>query len=287
MLKNILQFQEECFVIKNIIVVIALFIPIQFCYSMTSFEDAMEEGYYPEYYRNSKKFKKNYEKFHFEKTLYEEIPLIPKKIHQIWIGGEVPDKFKKIMHTWKDMHPDWEYKLWTDQDIASFVFQEPEAFFRAENLGAKSDIWRYEILYKEGGVYIDIDFECVRPLDVLVHHHPFFAGIGGFDYVNNAVIGSKPLHPLLKKLIKILKATPTDKFKTPWYNTGPLLFTKQVYHYLREHPEEGIVYPTRYFYPFPNIYRFDYWRGGLSREFIEGFFIPETFGVHYWAESWR
>ena len=273
--------------LKNIIVMIALLFSTQLSYSMTSFEGAMEEGYYPGYYRNSKRFKKSYEQFHFEKTPYHETSLIPKKIHQIWIGGEVPEKFKALMQTWKEKHPDWEYRLWTDKDIGGFAFEEPEAFFRAENLGAKSDIWRYEILYQEGGVYVDIDFECIKPLDILVHHHSFFAGIGGFDYINNAVIGSKPLHPILKKLTKIIKATPTDHLRSPWYNTGPLLFTRTVYHYLKDYPDEGIIYPTRFFYPLPNTYRFAYWRGELPRETIESFFIPETFGVHYWAESWR
>lgn len=287
MLKDILQIQEGELMIKKMIGLVALLIPIQLCYPMTSFESSMDEGYYPEYYRNSKRFKKNYETFHFEKIPYQDEPLIPKKIHQIWIGGAVPDKFKQLMQTWKDKHPDWEYKLWTDEDISSFVFEEADTFFRAENLGAKSDIWRYEILYQHGGVYVDVDFECVQPLDVLVHHHSFFTGIGGFDYINNALIGSRAFHPIFKKLIKILKATPTDLFRSPWYNTGPLLFTRQVYHYLKEHSDDGIVYPTRYFYPLPNTYRFAYWKGELGKETIQSFFIPETFGVHYWAESWK
>lgn len=266
---------------------IAALLFTEICYPMTSFEEAMDEGYTSQGYHNSKKLKKNYERYHFEKTSYHEQPLIPKKIHQIWIGGEVPERFKKLMETWKEKHPDWEYKLWTDEDIKTFVFEEPTTFFRAENVGAKSDIWRYEILQQQGGIYVDIDFECVKSLDVLVHHHSFFAGIGGFDYINNAIIGSKPNHPILKKLIKILKGTSTDALKTPWYNTGPLLFTRQVYFYLKDFPEEGIVYPIRFFYPLPNTYRFAYWGGELSKENIESFFIPETFAVHYWAESWK
>jgi mannosyltransferase OCH1-like enzyme len=254
---------------------------------MTSFEAAMGEGYSAKEYHNCRKLKKDYERGHFEKVEPSAQPLIPKKIHQIWIGGQVPEKFKALMQTWKDKHPDWEYKLWTDEDIKNFSFLEPETFFSVHNLGSKSDIWRYEILYQEGGVYVDIDFECIQPLDQLVHAHSFFTGVGGFDYINNAIIGSKPEASLFKKIIQLLKCTPKEKLEDPWYHTGPLLFTKQVYHYLKEFPEEGIVYPVRFFYPLPNIYRFDYWKGHLSKEWISHFFIPETFAVHYWAESWR
>lgn len=255
--------------------------------ALTSFEEGMGAGYDPRRYANAKKLKKYYERAHFENTPYHDVPQIPKKIHQIWIGGDVPQKFKQWMRTWQEKHPEWEYKLWTDQDIDGFSFLYPETFFRAKNLGAKSDIWRYEILYQQGGVYVDVDFEAIKAFDVLVHHHPFFVGIGGFDYINNAVIGSKPQHPLLHKLLKILCAMPTSHFEMPWYHTGPLFFTKQVYAYLKEHPDQGTVYPIRFFYPLPNEYRFAHRRGELSEEMIRSFFIPETFAVHYWAESWK
>lgn len=43
---------------------------------------------------------------------------IPKKIHQIWLGSPLPEKFARLAATWKQHHPDWEYmQLWTDQDI--------------------------------------------------------------------------------------------------------------------------------------------------------------------------
>jgi len=255
-------------------------------YGMTPFQEAMEEGYTPKGYHHARKFSAAYEKYHFEKLVPSKEPIIPKILHQIWIGGDVPEKFKPLMQTWTLHHPDWEYKLWTDSDIESFPFDNPQMFQSASNVGAQSDIWRYEILKKYGGVYVDIDFECLQPLTPLVYCHKFFAGIGGYDYVNNAIIGSVAEHPLLRRMLGILAVTAPALFENPWYHTGPLFFTKQVYAYLKEHPEEGIVYPIKFFHPLPNTYRHAYWQGQLPREEIEKFFIPETFGVHYWAESW-
>jgi len=273
-------------ILTRLFFLVEMVLSITALHAITSFEEGMGSDYDPRRYANAKKLKKYYDAYHFQKNPEHAVALIPKKIHQIWIGGEVPEKFRGWMTTWQEKHPDWEYKLWTDADIETFPFQYPETFFRAKNLGAKSDIWRYEILYQEGGVYVDVDFEAVSALDPLLYHH-FFVGIGGFDYINNAIIGSAPGHPLLQRLLKILCSYPTSHFDLPWYHTGPLFFTKQLYAYLKMHPEEVTVYPTGFFYPLPNEYRFMQRRGALSREQIESFFIPETFAVHYWAESWK
>lgn len=42
-----------------------------------------------------------------------------------------------------------------------------KAFDAAKNYGEKSDILRYEILFVYGGVYADVDVECLQPFDAL------------------------------------------------------------------------------------------------------------------------
>jgi mannosyltransferase OCH1-like enzyme len=54
---------------------------------------------------------------------------IPRKIHQILLGSPVPERYKKWQKTWMSLHPDWEYKLWTDADIPSFTMQNKDLFF--------------------------------------------------------------------------------------------------------------------------------------------------------------
>jgi hypothetical protein len=41
--------------------------------------------------------------------------MIPKILHQIWIGPKPAPT--NLMKTWKDKHPDFEYILWTEQEI--------------------------------------------------------------------------------------------------------------------------------------------------------------------------
>jgi mannosyltransferase OCH1-like enzyme len=253
---------------------------------ITSFKDAMDEGYTPSVYKNCSRFERYYESNHYESKIPSEIPLIPKILHQIWIGSSVPEKFKSLMEGWKAMHPEWEYKLWTDETICELE-EINEAFFRASNIGSKADILRYVILFKYGGVYVDVDFECIKPLDPFIYAHEFFAGIAGYDYIGNAIIGSKKNHPIFKKLLTIIDSWDNFQLQNPWIHTGPQIFTKQLYQFFKQDPEKYGIYPTRFFHPFPNNYRFQYWSGGIQRAFIESFFIKETFAVHHWAESWN
>lgn len=88
--------------------------------------------------------------------------MIPKIIHQIWIG---PKKKPDIwMDTFKNDYinnnPDWEYKLWNDENISE-LFNEFPIIFKIYNIehtyNGKSDLLRYLILYIYGGIYIDAD----------------------------------------------------------------------------------------------------------------------------------
>merc|ERR1711879_463802 len=78
-------------------------------------------------------------------------------------------------------------------------------FEMATNYGEKSDILRLEVLYQFGGIYVDMDFECIQPLNKLdLYSSPFssFSFIAGFSNtglleVNNAMIGCTPKHRAL------------------------------------------------------------------------------------------
>lgn len=116
--------------------------------------------------------------WHIVKMLYERNnlgtiqpspqPKIPKIIHQIWLGSPLPKQYKKYQKSWRHHHPDWEYKLWTDADVEAFQLHNKKLFDEAKNYGEKSDIFRYEILHRYGGVYIDTDIECLKPFDIFI-----------------------------------------------------------------------------------------------------------------------
>ncbi len=72
------------------------------------------------------------------------------------------------------MNPGWEFHLYDDADIRSFIKEyyndDMLNTFNMLTSGAgKADLWRYLVLYKFGGIYLDLDSEIITPLDQWVH----------------------------------------------------------------------------------------------------------------------
>ena len=105
--------------------------------------------------------------------------MIPKKIHYCWFGrGEMPQLVKDCIASWHKYMPDWEYKLWDEEafDVNSVPYTK-EAY-EAKKYAFVSDYVRLLALEREGGLYMDVDFEVYRPFDDLLSWNAF-AGIEG------------------------------------------------------------------------------------------------------------
>jgi hypothetical protein len=108
--------------------------------------------------------------------------LIPKKIYQSWKTKEVPEQFKANVQKLKELNPDYEYYLYDDDDCRQYLKKNysPLHAFLFDNLihGAfKCDFWRYAILAKEGGIYIDLDDVPVVPFDEIIGKNDTFVSI--------------------------------------------------------------------------------------------------------------
>ena len=138
--------------------------------------------------------------------------MVPKIIHQIWVGRDpLPDDFASYVETWKRNHPGWEHRLWTEESIPADL-RRPEALERIRHPAERADILRLELLWRHGGVYVDTDFECLRPLDPHIGDAEFFTAylkpkniVKARERVNNAFIGSVPAHPLLDRALDELE----------------------------------------------------------------------------------
>ncbi|GAB4189643.1 MAG: hypothetical protein Tsb0015_10430 [Simkaniaceae bacterium] len=152
---------------------------------------------------------------------------IPKTLHLIWLGPRsFPQTSIKNVYSWVERNPNWQVKFWTDRPrelphpglelclVEDFSFANLEKCYKeSTNFGEKSDILRYEILLKEGGVYVDHDVECFKSFDSLLDSFDFFCGIepphppvvNGSVTVCNNLIASIPNHPILQKSIHLVK----------------------------------------------------------------------------------
>ncbi len=256
------------------------------------FDDAMQITCYPKAYEMTNRIlgyegKQFYE---FGKSLYNQYnpsvfaaqtePTIPKHIHQIWIGGPLPEVFKKYIYTWKQMHPDWEYTLWTDKKIRElFPLYNQNYYDQSDGMGVKSDLLKWEIIYRFGGVYVDVDFECLQPLDDLHYRYDFYTAFQPLDaffvQLGAALYAGHPEHPILKHCIETIK--------DDWHHkgapkkSGPCHFSKSFMAVAGRDGSRDIALPAFYFYPL----------GSKEREVKREQWVREgAYAVHHWAMSW-
>jgi mannosyltransferase OCH1-like enzyme len=226
--------------------------------------------------------KERYDKYILNADQLPTEPRIPKIIHQIQLGNPFPEKYKGIQQTWRTLHPDWLYILWTDKEVEAFGLVNKVQYDHAKNYGEKSDIARYEILYRIGGLYIDTDFEAIKPFDIFNYYCDFYAGLGFGNCfeVYNGLMGCQPGHPIMKYAIdRIGKITNFGGCSLS--NTGPYFFGAACYEVMKSYEGPMVLFPVTYFYPWPHFVR-----NVNDRATIESFVKPESYGIHHWATSW-
>jgi mannosyltransferase OCH1-like enzyme len=197
--------------------------------------------------------------------------MIPKVFHRIWLGtGQMPDEFVQYGETWKKLHPDWAMQLWTDENLPEIINQQE--FLQAETTAQKTDILRYEVIYRYGGVYIDTDFECLRNIEPLLKGVQAFAAVEAPGIVCNAIFGAETRHPLLADVIARLPSSfQRNRYLTISTQTGPTFFTPVV----ADHPET-MLFEAKLFYPY-------HWR----EKWRKGQEFPDAYAVHHWTASWK
>ena len=90
--------------------------------------------------------------------------MIPHKIHQIWLGkSTIPLFFNRLTESWKNMNKACKHILWDDSKAVEFIRNEfphiQPIYVNLQYDIQRVDLLKYLILYKFGGVYVDIDYE--------------------------------------------------------------------------------------------------------------------------------
>ena len=200
---------------------------------------------------------------------------IPRVFHRIWLGDRpMPAEHEAFAATWLERHPGWELRTWTDATLPALRNQA--AFDAAATPAQKADIARLEILLEHGGVYLDVDFECLRSIEPLLGGLAAFACAEDETAVTNAIMGCAPGHPFFRALVERLPHS-IERYRDVniTYQSGPGLLTREV---ALEQALGGCapwIFGPDVFYPY-------HWSEPHRRH--ERF--PDAYGVHHWTMSW-
>jgi mannosyltransferase OCH1-like enzyme len=221
----------------------------------------------------------------YTKNFFEYAPngnvSIPKKIHQIWLGGNpFPKRYREWGETWSKFNPDWEYKLWTDKDAEQVDIPNRDAYNSIPNMGQKSDYLRYHILNQFGGVYADTDFECLKSFNTL-SYADFIVGVGYPSKVELYIglIGSTPNNPIMQKLISTISLNGGMSWKSVFKCTGTYFFTRTFFDMVQEYQKGIVILPPAYFYPYPN-------HADYKPEHKYKYIQECSYAIHHWEVSW-
>lgn len=162
--------------------------------------------------------------------------MISKIIHYCWFGrSEMPDLVKQCIASWRKYMPDWEYRLWDetslaesikktssspflnegeqtpllnpptkgDEDWLGFMPAYVKEAYAAKKYAFVSDYVRLWALEREGGLYMDVDFEIYKPFDDLMGKYDAFAGYEGSkrNPIMMGVIAAKAHHPWIQGML--------------------------------------------------------------------------------------
>ncbi len=231
--------------------------------------------------------------------------MIPTTLHQIWLGPRgVPEHLVNYAKAWRRLHPTWRMILWTDRPeahaecvgnpwdevaghppiINRYVYHYADRWFGDRAAwAARSDILRYELVARYGGVYSDLDFEPFDNIEQLLEGVKLFNADEWGPCCGNYLFGAEPNHPAMwsavrnmwrgvapkliegrglrgiwnrlryrlmgKKLVtrsRFEQKPPRKEWKGILQTTGPFYLASQIH----THPD-CVVFPWQLFNPLP------------------------------------
>lgn len=222
---------------------------------------------------------------------------IPRILHQLWPDANVPTRYALLQQTWRRHHPDWDFRLWTDRDLLDLVercYPELASIYRgyAANI-CRADLGRYLVLHRFGGVYTDMDCECLRPVAPLLEGTGFVIGAEPEEHLAEAIavesglpkivcasfIACLPDHDFWPHVFGHIRAARDEV--GPLDATGPFLLTRA----LESYAARGAitVLPSRVIYP---VTKNDCWSGQVNDIAFWESATREAHVLHYWDGTW-
>lgn len=204
---------------------------------------------------------------------------------------------------WRELHPDWDVRLWTDASMREFVAAEYPDFVAAydgyPHPIQRADSFRYLVLNRLGGVYSDLDVEPYKSINQLVDGLACFVGVepdehmgadrrhAGTPYLlTNAFMGAVPGHAYFRTIVELLPEVADNP--NIFYSTGPAVTTAGAVRLPRE--DRPTLVPPCLWSPFcdggkpcqtdDDLFKI------LGEDFDFHWLDKEAVVSHWWLTSW-
>ncbi|MEZ3435962.1 MAG: hypothetical protein K1W34_15345 [Lachnospiraceae bacterium] len=207
---------------------------------------------------------------------------IPKKIHYCWFGrGEMSDQLKRCMESWNKFCPDYEILRWDENNYDVCSNQYMKEAYECKKWGYVPDYARLDIIYNEGGIYLDTDVELLAPIDVLLNDEMFCHFSSRFEVNFGSGFGAIKNHRLIKALRDYYKGH-------TFYNSDGTINTKPCAEYQNPVLEEfGFKLDNRYqkiekVVIYPSEVSTPQGRSGIAKNFTS-----QTLMIHHAAATHR
>jgi mannosyltransferase OCH1-like enzyme len=159
--------------------------------------------------------------------------VIPLNIYQTWHTKNLPILMQKTVNNIIKNNPAFNYQLFDDNDCREFIKNNFDkdvlnAFDSLVPGAYKADLWRYCILYKNGGIYLDIKYEPINNFKFINLIEKEHWVLDADKYcIYNALMVCKPNNIILLKAINKVVENVKKRFYgiSALHPTGPMMLS--------------------------------------------------------------
>lgn len=208
--------------------------------------------------------------------------MIPKKIHYCWFGGNpLPDSALKCINSWQKYCPDYEIIEWNENNYDVNKIPYTKYCYENKKFAFLTDYVRLDIIYNEGGIYLDTDVELVKNLDDLLDSKCYI-GMEQVGTINTGQgFGAEKYNEFIKENKEYYEKTSFLDDDGSFKRTICVEITTNIlqkYGLKKENVKQTIrgveIYPTDYFCPK---------KMGTNRIHIS----KNTYSIHHFEGSWK
>lgn len=208
---------------------------------------------------------------------------IPKVIHYCWFGGAPkPESVLYCIQSWKKHCPDYQIIEWNEANYN--IYTAPRYVreaYEAKKWAFMTDYVRLQVIYENGGIYMDTDVEVKRNLDELLQWNAYFGFEDGIHIATGLGFGAERNAPILKELMETYTGMP---FVLPdgSYNTIPCpQINTEVFirHGMTQDNTRQILSGNVLILPTICLCPKDYHTGLIQRS-------RKTYSIHHYDASW-